>query len=71
VLLVGFQAGTGERRIAHAYGHDLDLLAYLHEVDGVAASLTRAGFAVHTRLDRSPRREFERSHQGFVLAVRP
>jgi SAM-dependent methyltransferase len=71
VLLVGFQAGTGERRIAHAYGHDLDLLAYLHDVDGVAASLTRAGFAVHTRLDRSPRREFERSHQGFVLAVRP
>jgi ubiquinone/menaquinone biosynthesis C-methylase UbiE len=69
VVLLGFQAGTGERRIAHAYGHDLDLLAYLHDVHAVAAGLAEAGFTVHTRLERGPRLEFERSPQGFVLAV--
>jgi len=68
-VLLGFQAGSGERLIQRAYGHDLDLLAYRHDVDAVAAALTPAGFDVHTRLDRSPRGEFERSHQGFVLAV--
>jgi SAM-dependent methyltransferase len=68
-VLLGFQAGSGERLIPHAYGHDLDLLAYRHDVDAVAAALTQAGFEVHTRLDRSPRGEFERSHQGFVLGV--
>jgi SAM-dependent methyltransferase len=69
-VLLGFQVGRGERRIQHAYGHDLDLLAYLREVDAVADGLTEAGFAVHTRLERGPREEHERHPQGFVLAVR-
>lgn len=69
-VLLGFQAGRGERRIQHAYGHDLDLLAYLREVDAVADGLTEAGFAVHTRLERGRREEHERHPQGFVLAVR-
>jgi SAM-dependent methyltransferase len=68
-VLLGFQAGSGDRLISHAYGHDLDLVAFLHEVETVASHLALAGFEVHTRLDRSPRGEFERRHQGFVLAV--
>jgi ubiquinone/menaquinone biosynthesis C-methylase UbiE len=70
VVLLGFQAGSGERLIQHAYGHeDLDLVAYRHDVDPVAAALVAAGFEVHTRLDRGPQGEYERSHQGFVLAI--
>lgn len=69
-VLLGFQAGSGERLIEQAYGHDgLDLVAYLREVDAVAAGLTDAGFAVHTKLKRGPRAEFEKRPQGFVLAI--
>jgi SAM-dependent methyltransferase len=70
VVLLGFQVGRGERLIEHAYGHDLDLIAYLREVDAVADGLARAGFSVHTRLERAPRSEYERHPQGFVLALR-
>jgi SAM-dependent methyltransferase len=69
-VLLGFQAGRGERRIHHAYGHDLDLTAYLHEVEVVAAALAAAGLTVHTRVERGPRADHERHPQGFVLAVR-
>ncbi|KHK95799.1 hypothetical protein LK09_17310 [Microbacterium mangrovi] len=69
-VLLGFQAGRGERLIERAYGHDLDLIAYLHDVGAVAAGLGAAGFTVHTQLERGPRREFERHPQGSVLAVR-
>ncbi|MDL9977897.1 class I SAM-dependent methyltransferase [Microbacterium sp. ASV49] len=69
-VLLGFQAGSGERLIEQAYGHDgLDLVAYLREVDAVAGGLADAGFVVHTKLERGPRGEFEKRPQGFVLAV--
>jgi SAM-dependent methyltransferase len=70
-VLLGFQAGRGERLIEHAYDHEnLDLLAYLHDVDAVAAGLADAGFTAHTRVERGPDEVHERHPQGFVLAVR-
>jgi len=68
-VLLGFQAGSGERLITHAYGHDLDLVAYLREVDAVASGLTDAGLTVHTRLERGRRADYEKHPQGFVLAL--
>lgn len=68
-LLLAFQAGAGARRITHAYGHDLDLVAHLHSPDVVAAALRDAGFAAaepHTR----PAAAGEAHDQGFVTARR-
>lgn len=66
-LLLGYQAGTGERRIDRPYGHDIELTAYLHHTLYVRDALTAAGFAVTAVLDRGPR-PTERHAQGFVLA---
>ncbi|WP_062516010.1 class I SAM-dependent DNA methyltransferase [Demequina gelatinilytica] len=69
-LLLGFQAGTGSRRIARAYGLEVDLTAFLHEVRDVAGTLESAGFALDTALDRGPRAS-EEHRQGFVIARTP
>lgn len=69
ILLIGFQAGAGERRVEGAYGHDVQLHAFLHEVADVATQLTTAGFDVELRVERSPRAH-ERHAQGFLLARR-
>ncbi|WP_164861567.1 class I SAM-dependent DNA methyltransferase [Microbacterium sp. CPCC 204701] len=69
MLLLGFQAGTGERRIDKPYGHDVELTAYLHHTPYVRDALGSAGFAVTTVLDRAPRSS-EKHEQGFVLATK-
>ena len=68
-LLLGFQAGTGERRIDKPYGHDVELTAYLHHTPYVRDALGLAGFTVTASLDRGPR-PTEKHGQGFVLATR-
>ncbi|KTS92478.1 hypothetical protein NS183_00030 [Microbacterium testaceum] len=70
VLLVGFQSGTGERRIERAYGHDIVLTAILHEPTAIADALTAAGFEVTAVAERAARGS-EKHAQGFVLARRP
>lgn len=67
LVLLGFQAGSGERRRPGAYGQDVELHAYLHDTAAVGAALTRARFVVEVQMDRGPRRE-ERLPQGFVMA---
>lgn len=69
MLLLGFQAGTGERRIENAYGHDVELTAYLHHTPYAREALGAAGFAVTAVLDRGPRPS-EKHGQGFVLAAK-
>lgn len=72
LLLLGYQAGVGERIRAGAYGHDVELLAFLHSTPYVSAALEAAGLGVELTLDRAPRdsRAQERQPQGFVLASR-
>lgn len=67
LALLGYQSGTGERTLTGAYGHDVELHAFLHHTGYVAAALQGAGFIVDARVDRGPRRT-ERRSQGFVLA---
>lgn len=69
VLLAGFQSGTGERSSTRAYGHEVDLRAFLHRVEDVAGAAEALGFRIVARLERAPR-ESERHPQGFVLAER-
>ena len=68
-LLLGFQSGTGTRRIERGYGTDAAVTAVLHDPHEVAAGLAAAGFAVHAVLHRAAAQE--RHDQGFVLAQRP
>jgi ubiquinone/menaquinone biosynthesis C-methylase UbiE len=69
MLLIGFQAGAGERTVKNAYGHRVQLHAFLHDVARAAAQLTRAGFTIEMRVERAAR-PHERHAQGFVLARR-
>ncbi|KAF2412379.1 hypothetical protein B1729_15480 [Microbacterium sp. B35-04] len=69
LLLLGFQAGTGQRRLDKPYGHDVDLIAYLHHTPYVREALRQAGFRVTAVLDREPRAT-EKHPQGAVLAER-
>lgn len=68
-LLLAFQAGTGERVVPRAYGHDVALRAMLHEPDDIAATLQHAGFDIVSTARRDPLAQ-EKHAQGFVLATR-
>jgi SAM-dependent methyltransferase len=68
-FLLGFQAGTGDRVVERAYGHDVLLRAVLHEPDEVADVLDHAGFDIVSAQRRGPRAH-EKHPQGFVLARR-
>ena len=68
-VLLGYQAGTGERTLSSVYGHEVDFHAFLHDTPSVEAALQSTGFVVEARLDRGPRRT-EHHSQGFVLARR-
>lgn len=68
-LLLAFQAGTGERTAARAYGHDVTLRAVLHEPDEVATTLEQTGFDIVETTRRDPLPQ-EKHAQGFVLARR-
>nr|WP_240949069.1 class I SAM-dependent methyltransferase [Microbacterium sp. CFH 90308] len=67
VLLLGYQAGTGDRRLDRPYGHDIELTAYLHHTPYVCEVLRSRGFGIDTVLDRAARPS-EKHAQGFVLA---
>ncbi|MHC5796058.1 class I SAM-dependent methyltransferase [Lacisediminihabitans sp. FW035] len=67
LVLLGYQAGTGERQLNRPYGHDVELRAFLHQTDDVIATLIDGGFNLIAKLDRAPRTS-ERHAQGFVLA---
>jgi SAM-dependent methyltransferase len=68
-LLMGFQAGTGTRRIEHPYGHDVTMDAVLHDPATIARALDAAGFDVTAVAERAARAR-EKHAQGFVLARR-
>ncbi len=55
LVLLGFQAGTGDRRLDKPYGHDVDLVAYLHHTPYVRDALIHSGLAPVAVLDRSAR----------------
>lgn len=67
VLLLGFQAGSGQRRITNAYGQGVEMTACLHSVPEVLAALQSIGFQEVASLDRGPEGA-EGNRQGFVLA---
>ena len=69
VALIAYQAGTGVRDLTHAYGHDVELRAFLHQPPDVEAALHATGFTVDSRLDRGARAA-ERHGQCFILATR-
>ena len=69
VILLGFQAGSGNRRIERAYGHDIALNAVLHEPAAIARTLDEAGFDVTAVTERAARAR-EKHAQGFILARR-
>lgn len=66
-LLLGFQAGRGERTIGRAYGHDIDLTAHLHEPVAVQQQLAHLGFSIDATLVRAPR-PTDRNPQAMILA---
>lgn len=68
-VLFGFQAGTGEREVERAYGHDITLHGVLHEPSQIAQLLSAAGFDIMAIVDRAPVAK-ERNRQGFVMARR-
>ncbi len=68
-VLLGFQAGTGVRTNTRAYGHEVDLHAFLHNVGDIAAAAESVGLTPVATLERSPRPD-ESLAQGFVLATR-
>ncbi|MGX1932395.1 class I SAM-dependent DNA methyltransferase [Microbacterium resistens] len=69
-LLLGFQAGAGERVVdGRAYGHPLTLHGVLHEPTEIARMLAQRGFTVIVTAHRAAHGE-ERHAQGFVLARR-
>jgi SAM-dependent methyltransferase len=66
-LLIAAQSGEGARHLAHAYGHDLDLTAYLYTADRLAGEVEELGGTVHVRCTRGPEGG-EGRPQAFVLA---
>ena len=69
-LLLGFQAGRGSRRITEAYGHEVELTAYLHDLPELITLLEGAGFSIHESRTRPPTAA-ERFAQGFISAQLP
>jgi trans-aconitate methyltransferase len=69
-LQLAFQAGEGHRRIAHAYGHDLDLDAWRLDPDHVTNQLCEVGLEVIAAVRRAPE-EPEQSTQAYLLARKP
>ena len=66
-LLTGHQSGDGDRHLDHAYGHDIDLTAYLYTAEHMSVAIEALGGVVHARLTRGPERS-EKRPQAFVLA---
>ena len=65
-LLLGFQTGSGSRLIQRAYGKDINLTAYLHDVEDVLTRLQRCAFTERATLRRAAGAA-ENYGQGFLL----
>lgn len=71
IALVAFQSGDGsaiERR--HAFGTDVDLTLFRHDVQFVAASLERSGLHLVDVVERDPERDHEDTTQAFITVRR-
>ncbi|KOV80421.1 hypothetical protein ADL03_33140 [Nocardia sp. NRRL S-836] len=68
-LLHGFKAGDQKRHLDHAYGHDVDLDVYWHDVDETVSNAIAAGFNEVARLVRQ-RGVDEGGPQAFLLLQR-
>mgnify|MGYP000129384462 CR=1 FL=1 len=64
--LIAFQVGSGQRTIARAYGHDVELRAELHSPDDVAGCFAERGFVLEAELVR-PARSSEQHPQAMLL----
>ncbi|ANZ37799.1 hypothetical protein BBK82_18755 [Lentzea guizhouensis] len=68
-LLHAFKAGNQKRHLGHAYGHDVDLDVYWHDVDETVGNATAAGFNEVARLVRQKGVD-EGGPQAFLLLQR-
>ena len=68
-LLHAFKAGDQKRHLAHAYGHDVDLDVYWHDVDETVGNAIEAGFNEVARLVRQKGVD-EGGPQAFLLLQR-
>jgi len=53
--------------MSQAYGHPVELRAFLHNSESVIRELEHVGFEVEASLDRKPR-DSETHSQGFIIA---
>jgi ubiquinone/menaquinone biosynthesis C-methylase UbiE len=68
-LLVGFQAGDGERvHRADAYGSGLPLTSYRHSPASIVTRLAEAGMTVRAQATREAELDHESTQQAFLLA---
>jgi SAM-dependent methyltransferase len=67
LLLLAFQSGDGPRHLSSAYGHEIDLDAYLLPPERITELLRPAGLVVEAQLLREPER-YEKTPQAFLLA---
>lgn len=67
--LLAFQAGSGRRTMARAYGHDVELTAELHIPDDVATRFAEQGFTLEAQLVRAPRTS-EKHPQAVLLLMK-
>ena len=70
LALIAFQAGSGHRTLARAYGHDVELRAELHAPDDVADRFTEQGFVLEAQLVRAARAG-EKHPQAILLVLKP
>ncbi|PWK84084.1 methyltransferase family protein [Lentzea atacamensis] len=65
-LLHAFKLGDQKRHLTHAYGHDVDLEVYWHDIDETVRNATEAGFNEVARLQRQ-KGVGEAGPQAFLL----
>lgn len=65
-LLHAFKLGDQVRHLDHAYGHDVDLDIYWHDIDETANNASKAGFNEVARLQRQKSVD-EGGPQAFLL----
>ncbi|NKE55998.1 class I SAM-dependent methyltransferase [Lentzea sp. PSKA42] len=65
-LLHAFKLGNQKWHLDHAYGHDVDLDVYWHDIDETVSNATKAGFNEVARLVRQ-KDVHEKGPQAFLL----
>jgi SAM-dependent methyltransferase len=65
-LLHAFKLGNQKRHLTYAYGHDVDLNVYWHDIDETVRNATEAGFNEVARLQRQKGVD-EGGPQAFLL----